>query len=357
MRVVVRRAAAAAAACAAGAGLALGAGLLSPAHADTHVVPGGSRLDAQTFLTYVPCAGFFAPGATAPQLLINRGPATPPLGRRSFGLALPGSGTAAGVVHQTLSMGGLGEVSMAVNPEQATTGVAYAWYVSPDLPAGQAWLGRAELAAAPGWQRVDVSAASFTWQAHDLATRQPQGDPARAVPADFVAAHGDGPGYVVAGLGCDGASYNLDAVRYGGTTFDLEGFRATTHIAAEPGAAGEPTVLTGWSTRDDVRLGDPLVLERQVAGTSRWEAVGEPVLADAGATVRTTVAPDVATTYRWRMADSEYADENTSDPVRVDAVRADAQPAAEDPTAAPPADRSADPAAREDARSKEPGGR
>ena len=327
MRAVVRRAAAAAATFAAGVGLSLGAGVLTPAHADTRVVPGGSRLDAQTFLTYVPCAGFFAPGATAPQLLVNRGPATPPLGRRSFGLALPGSGTAAGVVHQTLSMGGLGEVSMAVSPERATTGVAYAWYASPDLPAGQAWLGRAELTAAPGWQRVDVAATSFTWQAHDLATRQSLGDATRAVPADFVAAHGDGPGYVVAGFGCDGASFNLDAVRYGATTFDLEGFRATTHIAAEPGGAG-PTLLIGWSTRDDVRLGDPLVLERQVPGTSRWEAVGQPVLAGADATVRTTVAPDVATTYRWRLADSEYVDDNSSEPVRVDAVRTDAEPGA-----------------------------
>lgn len=171
MRVVGRFVATAVAALV--ASLALGS---SASAADTFVVPGSTTLDDRTFLTYVPCAGFFAPGASAPGLRINRGPAAAPLGKRSFGLAMAGTGTAAGVVHETVSMGLLGQVSMSVNPDQATTGVAYVWYISPDLPAGQAWLGRADLGAAPGWQRVDVSAADFTWQAHDLASRQPVGE-------------------------------------------------------------------------------------------------------------------------------------------------------------------------------------
>ncbi|WP_426246298.1 hypothetical protein [Nocardioides sp. LHG3406-4] len=310
--------------------------LASPAvAAEARVVPGSTTLDDQTFLTYVPCAGFFGGGATAPGLRINRGPDAAPMGRRSFGLVMAGTGTAAGAVHQTVSMGRLGPVSMSVNPERATSGVAYVWYTSAALPAGQAWLGRADLSAAPGWQRVEVSAAAFSWQAYDLATRQPQGAPTTASVPDFVAAHGDGPGYVVAGFGCNGASFNLDALGYGASSYDLEGFAATTTIAVDQGPAGQPVTLRGWSERDPGRrLGDPLVLEQQVAGTSEWRPVTDPLFADPDAVVRTTVAPEVPTSYRWRMGDSEYADANISEPVLVGAVQS-GQPgdgAQDDPT-------------------------
>ena len=321
MRIVGRLVASAAVACAASVALVVPA----TAAADTLVVPGTTALDDRTFLTYVPCAGFFGDGATPPGLRINRGPQAPPLGQRSFGLAVAGTGTAAGVVRQTLSVQQLGPVSMSVNPGSASTGVAYAWYISPDLPAGQAWLGRAELEAAPGWQRVEVSAASYTWQAYDLATRLPQGSASTASLPDFVGGHGDGPGYVMAGFGCNGASFNLDAVSYGGSTFDLEGFVATTSIAADDAAPGRPVTLRGWSERDTGRrLGDPLVLERLVPGTSRWEAVTGPILAGADTVVRTTVAPEVPTHYRWRMGEAEYADANVSEPLLVGAVTAEA---------------------------------
>lgn len=80
--------------------------------------------------------------------------------------------------------------------------------------------------------------------------------------------------------------------------------------------------LRGWSERDTGRrLGDPLVLERLVPGTSTWEAVTGPLFADPDTVVRTTVEPDVPTYYRWKMADSEYADANYSEPVLVDAVK------------------------------------
>lgn len=317
---------------AAAAATAACAALAAPAHAaDRFVVPGSTTLGDRTSLTYVGCADFFGSAATPPALRINRGPQTPPLGRRSFGLHVSGAGTAAGAVHRTLSLASLGPVSMSVNPESAATGVAYTWYISPDLPVGQAWLGRAELAAGPGWQRVDVSGASFTWQAHDLATRQPQGPATSATLPGFVAAHGDGPGYVMAGFGCNGASFHLDALAYGPLTYDLEGFPATTSIAAEEAGAGKPVTLRGWSERDTGRrLGDPLVLERQVPGTSGWEPVTGPLLADPDAVVRTTVEPEVPTYYRWRMPDSEYADTNVSAPVLVTAVAApEATPAAD----------------------------
>ncbi len=310
--------------CVATSVVALAASLVlgSPASAaDSYVVHGTTRLDDQTFLTYVPCAGFFASGATVPGLRINRGPEAAPLGRRSFGLAMKGAGTAAGVVRHTTSLGLLGDVAMSVNPAQATKGVAYVWYVSPDLAAGQAWLGRADLAAARGWQRVDVSAATFTWRVYDLASRRPLGEPARALLPDFVAGHGDGPGYVVAGFGCDGTSFNIDAVGYGPSTYDLEGFVATTSIEAERAVVGQPVTVRGWSERaTGQRLGDPLVLERLVPGTSKWEPVTGPIFAGPDAVVRATVEPDVPTYFRWRMADSEYADANVSEPVRVDSV-------------------------------------
>ena len=330
MRSVVRLVVAAAAACAATVTLVL------PAHAGTQVVPGTTGLDERTSLTYVPCAGFFGGGATAPGLRVNRGQQAPPLGERSYGMAVSGPGTAAGAVRQTPSIAELGSISMSVNPASAATGVAYVWYAAPDLPAGQAWLGRAELTAAPGWQRVEVSAASFSWQAVDLVSRQPQGAAGPARLADFVAAHGDGPGYVVAGFGCNGASFNLDALTYGATTYDLEGFAATTSIAVGDAAPGQPVTLSGWSERaTGARLGDPLVLERLVPGTSRWEPVTGPLLAGADAVVRTTVTPDQPTHYRWRMGEAEYADANVSEPVLVKPVAAEPPPGEGSPQPAP----------------------
>ena len=52
--------------------------------------------------------------------------------------------------------------------------------------------------------------------------------------AGFTAEHGDGPGYLLAGLGCDGEEFSIDALRFGSpgavTTYDLEGI--TVHDAS-----------------------------------------------------------------------------------------------------------------------------
>lgn len=274
------------------------------------------------FVTYVGCDAFFGPAA-APLTRLNLGPGAAPMGRRSFGLVPPTAGTAAGptVSFDALSSAGL---AVAVHATAGTTGAAYIWTITADTPPGQAWLGRAGLAVAPGaWQRVEAATTSYDWQLVDLATAQPVGPVTPATPGDFVAAHGDGAGYAVTGFGCDGRAFNIDAVQGAGRTWDFEGTTLTTTLSlgADPVPAGREVVLTGTVTDPGGRVtGDPLQLQARPPGAAQWRDVGGLVLGDRDGVSRATVAPTATTEYRWLRPESEYADAGESAPATVTVV-------------------------------------
>jgi hypothetical protein len=290
---------------------------------DTHVLQGADFPDDSTFLTYVGCADFFG-AASPPQLRINLGPAAAPLGRRSMGLVPAAAGSAAGPYARLDSLGS-GTVRFSATSVAGTTGVSYVWYAAPDAGPGQAWAGRAEVSVpAGGWRQVDAATLGYSWTLVDLMTRKPVKAAGQATIGAFTTAHGDGPGYVVTGFGCDGNAFNIDALQAGGpgdvSTYDFEGLTVSTAIAATRPQVGpgETTVISGTVTDGDGRvLGDPLVLEARPRGAAGWQVVEELVVPDPDGVARAEVAPETATDYRWVLPESQYADAGVSAPLTV----------------------------------------
>lgn len=289
---------------------------VAPAHADeVRTLTGPATDNPDVHLTYVGCESFFAPSA-APQSRLNLGPFTAPLGKRSLGLVPAGPGTATGLFSRFGSLAGLDATFSATGG----SGVSYVWTVTADTPPGAAWSGRSVIAPARGaWRQVSASALSYDWTLVDLTTRASLGAGETATPAQFAGTHGDGSGFAVTGLGCDGGSFNIDAVSAGGVVYDFEGVVLQTSIATTTdGVRPDGTIeITGAVTDGSGRTtGDPLVLESRAPGGA-WAAVGVSVLGDTTGVAR-VVAPVVETTeFRWHRPESQYADEGWSDAITV----------------------------------------
>ena len=293
--------------------------LTSPARADDVVLHGATLPAGPTRLTHVSCTDFFADSSADATLLLHRGPGQAPSGARSLGLRPAGVGTATGAVHTTLDLGAA-RLSMSVGGPAA--GVAYVWYAAADAPAGRAWRGSATLPRPAGWTRLDLADVPLRWELVDLGSRTvtDHADPA-TYPA-FVSVHGPGPGLLMAGFGCDGAAFHLDAVSAGTgvatRTFDFEGLALSTSVETRTGPADGATLVRGVTRdADGVAVGEPLVLEAAPAGSEAFAPVGEPVSADADGVVQVEVAPKQDTAYRWRLPDVEYAPGHVSASVVV----------------------------------------
>ena len=305
----------------------------APAYADEVVLPGPSFPDARTRVTYVSCGAFLEPDARPPLLRLNRGPAQLPAGERSLGVLPASSGTATGPLHLVPSVASA-SLSLWVHGRDArppgeegsgrtagARGVAYAWLGGADAPAGHAWRGFADLQAPVGWTRVEVGELTLTWTLVDLGADQVAGGGGSATLAEFVDQHGDGPGLLMAGFGCDGEDFSLDAITVsaggGPRTYDLEGLPLTTTISSEETEAGATELRGVTSGPDDEPVGEALVLESAPAGSTEFEAVDDPIAADDDGVVSVEVDPEVDTAYRWRMPEVEYAEGHVSDSVTV----------------------------------------
>jgi hypothetical protein len=279
------------------------------------VVPGTSFPAGNTYLSWFGCAGLFGPAPAGPSSTVGVDPQAP-LGGRATRLDMSGAGHAAGPVTQVDRVAGA-TWSMWVRPAAGGQGVAHVWYVSAELGAGEVWSGRADLTAAAGrWQQVRPAGAGFTWTRTVAATGEVLEQAGSATLAGFTQAHGDGPGYLMAGFGCDAAPFTLDAVAAGDpgtvTTYDLEGFPVTTTIAASraavaPGA--EVTVRGVTLDGGQQATGAPLVLESKPRGAAGFAPVGPaPSAPGPGGRVEMTVSPDTTTAYRWFQPATGYAD-------------------------------------------------
>lgn len=304
--------------------LALGLALAPrPAMADDSVVvPGTSFPGTGTYLTYFGCADLFHVDQRGPQAVLRRDDAAP-LGQRVVDLTLPGAGTAAGSVGLFSSVASAVS-TLAVQAAGGSAGVAYVWYLAPGMAPGQVWSGRAALSAAGGWQQVDAATATYRWTRYDAATGERRGQGGSATIDGFTAKHGDGPGYILTGFGCDGGTFGVDAIRTGlpgsVTTYDLDGWSVTTSI--EPSKpqvrAGEEVAITGVSYGLGRPMGATLTLQAKPKGEQEFHTVAEAVAAADGGTVTATVKPEVTTDYRWFFAGRGYADEHFSDVTRVE---------------------------------------
>lgn len=287
---------------------------------DVVVVPGTSFPAGGTYLSWFGCAGLFGPPAAGPLPSVGADAAAP-MGSRATRLAMPATGQASGPVARVDRVGATAW-SMWVRPVTGGQGVAHVWYVSTELGEGEVWSGRADLAATAGeWQQVRPAGAGFTWTRVDAATGAVLEQAGTATVAGFTRAHGDGPGYLLAGFGCDGAKFLIDAVATGATTYDLEGFAVSTTIEASAPrvAPGAEVTLTGV-TLDAAQqpTGAALVLQARPAGADRFTPVRpQPLLGGADGRVVTTVTPERTTRYRWLQPATGYADAGRSPVVRV----------------------------------------
>lgn len=301
---------------------------IAPALADdTVVVPGLAFPSGDTYLTYFGCTDLYHADTRSPRVRIDRGDGTAPAGRRSFALQMPGAGTASGPVRRVESVAATTVAGFSARAPQGSSGVAYVWFVTPGLAPGQTWSGRADLAVGAGWQQVDAAGAIYRWTRYDAASGAVLEDGGAHTIADFTDLHGDGPGYLLAGLGCDGHEFSLDALRFGPpgavTTYDLEGVPVTTTIGSSAPTVGRGGQVTLTGTTVDargVRVGSSLVLEARPQGAEVFRAVTGPLHAGADGAVTTTVAPEATTDYRWFLPESGYTDQGWSDVLRV-AVR------------------------------------
>ncbi len=292
---------------------------MAPAQADgVRTLTGPSTGDANVFLTYVGCTDLFAP-ATAPQSRLNLGPFVAPLGQRSLGLVPSGPGTASGPFARFDSLAGF-DSSVSVASSSGTQGVSYVMSITPSNPIGSAWSGRAVLTAPAGsWTVVSAASLTYDWTLVDLATLAPLAQAGTATPSAFAAEHGDGEGFVVTGFGCDGHSFNIDAVSAGGSTFDFEGIALTTVASVDHPLvdSGDRVSISGRVTDGGGRVtGDPLVLETRRPGGG-WTSTGASVLSDPTGVARVDVPVTETTEFRWHRPESQYADEGWSNPVTV----------------------------------------
>lgn len=287
---------------------------------DVAVVPGTSFPDGDTYLSWFGCAGLFGPATAGPSSSVGVDAAAP-LGSRATRMELPETGQATGPVTRVDRVSGA-TWSLWVRPVAGGQGAAYVWYASAELGAGEVWSGRADLTATTGqWQQVRPGEATFTWTRTLAATGEVLDRLETATVADFTAVHGDGPGYLMAGFGCDGEPFALDGVSAGGTTYDLEGLPVATTIetSASQAAAGAEVTVTG-RTLDTVQraTGAPLVLEERPEGAARWSPVRpEPLTARSDGAVEATVTPSSTTDYRWFRPETAYADAGWSPVTRV----------------------------------------
>jgi hypothetical protein len=296
---------------------------LSPAAADdTVVVRGLAFPSSDTYLTYFGCTDLFHRDSVPPRVRIGQVEATP-TGLRSFGLLMPGAGTASGPVTLVDSVAATTVAGFSARADLGSTGVAYVWYVSPGIEDGQVWAGRADLSVGPQWQYVDAAAATYDWTLYDADKAEAVRAGGSATIGGFTAENGDGPGYLLAGLGCDGAEFVIDAFRFGSpgavTTYDLEGITVTTSISASVTSARSGRVRFTGASVDiaGVPVGAPLVLQARPAGSSVFRPVGDPVAAAPGGAVSVSLVPERTTAYRWFMPATGYADAGFSAPVTI----------------------------------------
>lgn len=297
---------------------------VSAAQADeTVVVPGTVFPTSSTYLTYFGCVDLYHADTRGPLVRVTRDEAAP-LGSRATGLELPSAGTAAGAVSLVDSIADATS-AMAVRAAAGSTGVAYVWYVAPGMVPGEVWAGRADLTATvDGWQQLDAAAASYSWTRLEAATGAVREEAGVAGIDDFAAVHGDGPGYLMSGLGCDGRSFGVDALRVGApgavTTYDLEGWSVSTSITASQDLISSGDEVTLGATSVDPAgtvMGSSLVLEARPEGAADFSPVTDAVTAGPDGGVSTTVAPEVTTDYRWFFAERAYADAHWSRTWRV----------------------------------------
>ncbi len=223
-------------------------------------------------LGLVGCDNVYERVAESPQAMIGAGPGSAPAGERVLRYDLVG-GNALGPLSYVSSVALTQSAGLTAYAEQGTTGVVWAGYQEPaDRHTGRVWFGRAEVVVPPGqWTRIEATDLTYSWSKWDMYAQAPvadgvddgadegadEGAAEEPVPdgtlADMVLRHrGDGAGFVMTGLGCDGNEFAIDALRLHtagtATTYDIEGLETSVGMPPPPvrrAEAGQPVELRG----------------------------------------------------------------------------------------------------------------
>ncbi|WP_157520015.1 hypothetical protein [Nocardioides dokdonensis] len=286
-------------------------------------------------LGFVGCQNIYDRAPETPQAMIGVGPGAAPAGERSLRYDLAG-GNAVGALSFVSSVALTESAGLTAYAADGTTGVVYAGYQEPaDRRTGLVWFGRADVVVPAGtWTRIEATDLTYSWSKWDMHAQAPVPVAAGTRPApvgtlaDMVVRHrGDGAGFVMTGLGCDGHEFAMDALHLDtagtATTYDLEGLATSTRMLAPPVrrvVAGQDLDLGGTlvDSTGAPLSGVTMMLESRAAGSSTWE-VAQVVDVD-GTSPSVAVAPVTGTTYRWRFADRPMAEGSVSAPFTVQVV-------------------------------------
>ena len=331
----------------------------APTQQSTVVVRGLAFPEGRAMrLGLVGCDNVYERVAESPQAMIGTGPGSAPAGERVLRYDLVG-GNALGPLSYVSSVALTQSAGLTAYAEQGTTGVVWAGYQEPaDRRTGRVWFGRAEVVVPAGrWTRIEATDLTYSWSKWDMYAQAPvvdqEGDEGadegaeetaeETVPdgtlADMVVRHrGDGAGFVMTGLGCDGNEFAIDALRLHtagtATTYDIEGLETSVGMPSPPvrrAEAGQPVELRGTlaDSTGAPLSGVTMRLESRAVGATGWKLERVVDVVDGAAVAR--VQPERATSYRWRFVDRPMAEGSVSAAVTIEA----ASGASESPSASP----------------------
>ena len=347
----------------------------APTQQSTVVVRGLAFPEGRAMrLGLVGCDNVYERVAESPQAMIGTGPGGAPAGERVLRYDLVG-GNALGPLSYVSSVALTQSAGLTAYAEQGTTGVVWAGYQEPaDRRTGRVWFGRAEVVVPAGrWTRIEATDLTYSWSKWDMYAQAPVADEGadaaaeetaeETVPdgtlADMVVRHrGDGAGFVMTGLGCDGNEFAIDALRLHtagtATTYDIEGLETSVGMPAPPvrrAEAGQPVELRGTlaDSTGAPLSGVTMRLESRAVGATGWKLERVVDVVDGAAAAR--VQLERATSYRWRFVDRPMAEGSVSAAVTIEAASgASGSPSASpspsggaDPTPSPTPTRSAEP--------------
>ncbi len=317
--------------------LLLAVGTLSPALASTgtaradatQVVRGLNDLpsDLGYGLRRVSCSspGEQAPSTNFSSLLIRKGPAPVPAGRRTWGFASRSAGGAFGPFRKVPAIDNLAASQMQVYAETGgADGVGFAQVL--EGAGGSSWWGvTAKFHVAGGtWTTADVGGDTYSWREFGPSDSPTTNTFSGTIHQMVTQVGSDHGGFIGLGLGCgSGDVFHFDAARFGVTgdvlTFDFEGPRTNTTIrsSASSVVAGSPVQLRGVTTEVG---GTPLpqgvlTLQARRFDATKWRDAGTATETSSGSTLSPALLrkrPLVKTDFRWVFAETTAYDASVS---------------------------------------------
>ena len=249
--------------------------------------------------------------------------APPRPARRSFGLLDARRRHRSGPVHPTDSVADTTVASFSARPRAAARASPTSGTSPPSSRRARSGPAAPTCASRPAWQTSTPPQRRTPGSSSPPRPATVVRDGGTATIADFTDEHGDGPGYLLAGFGCDGEEFSIDRLRYGSpgkvTTYDLEGIAATARRCRSARqakvAAGDQVTITGPAVDGTGAPIGALDGARRPSRRAprRFKAVGDAVPASTDGWSARWSARRRRPIYRWYLPAMGYADDDLVD--------------------------------------------